>query len=100
MRGILLPALPTKPATGHRLTAKIRLTDRARVDQRLFNPQSFELSMQRRALHPDEFGSSRDISAKSADLGYQIVALKGLARLAQRESKKFLAPDAARYGRH
>src|SRR5260370_174168 len=48
-------------------------------------PERLQLAMQRRALHPDERGRARDISAKACDLGQKILALEHFPGIAQRQ---------------
>src|SRR5271166_501168 len=66
----------------------------------LFDAERLQLSVQRRALHSDEFGRSRYVAAKAADLGHEIITLERFAGLAKRKAQQFLAPDPARYGWH
>src|SRR5260370_12625802 len=64
------------------------------------HPQGFELAMQRRAFHADEFGRARDVAAEAADLRLEIFALEGLAGVAQRHSHQVFAPVAGRHTPH
>src|SRR6185312_14229479 len=59
-----------------------------------------QLAMQRRTLHADEFGRSRDVAGETADLGDQIVALEHLPGLAERQAHDVLAIVAGRHRRH
>src|ERR1700749_3456724 len=61
--------------------------------------ERFELAMQRRALHADKSRGTRDIPAKTRDLGEEIFALEHLARVAQRQGHDLAAATPAHDGR-
>ena len=52
----------------------------------LLDAERFQLSVQRRALHTDELGGSRYVSAKPTDLGHEIVSLEGFPCFAKRKA--------------
>src|SRR3954470_18500445 len=56
--------------------------------------------MQRRTLHPDEFGGARNVAREPADLGNQVVPLEHLPRLTQRQPHDVLAIVAGRHRRY
>jgi len=66
----------------------------------LFDAERLQLSVQRRALHANELGGPRYVSAEPTDLSHEIVALEGFPRLTKRKAQQFLAADAAWHRRH
>src|SRR5262245_23837102 len=61
---------------------------------RLADAQRLELAMQRRTLHADEFGGTRDVAAKPVDLRAQVFSLEQFARIAQRQTHQVLPTRA------
>src|SRR3989304_4251877 len=62
----------------------------------LVDAERLELAVQRRALHADELGGTRDIAAEPADLRDEILPLERFSRLAQRKAHQPLTAVPAR----